>query len=217
MPDEWCRAAERGGPESVQADRPNGELRVGTPGNAPRRLTLASPLGFRLRIDEHDLGRKLPFRTITRANPYALALPQFAYPVAPQCFHMDENVGSVRSPRYEAVALAAIEPFDDRFEGDTAWIGDKSLFSCDGKRTGLRRGIVEGDQTACLQSARSMDHLADDACTFVGGLESRLAHASLVKENVAFRAARRLDEAVALVQVKPLHHADHFKGDFLCV
>ena len=96
-------------------------------------------------------------------------------------------------------------------------VGDKSLFPRDGKRTGLRRGIVEGDQATCLQSARSMDHFADDACTFVRGLESRLAHARLVEENVAFRAAGRLDEAVAFVQVKPLHHADHFEGDFLCI
>ncbi len=48
-----------------------------------------------LRIDDHDLRRKLSLWSIAGANPHHLALPQFADAIAAQGFHMDEDIRGI--------------------------------------------------------------------------------------------------------------------------
>src|SRR6185312_5711366 len=160
-----------------------------------------------LKIDDRDLGCKLSLGSATRADFHLLALPQFADAVTAQGFHVDENVRRIGPARHEAIALAAVEPFHDRIEGRASRLRQVAAAR---RRSGeLRRGcrIVQRDHAARLQALRALHRFAHHSRAFIRGLETGLAYAGLMQQDISVGPARRFDEAVSFRKVKPLYEA----------
>src|SRR6202789_769945 len=164
-------------------------------------------------IENVDLGRQLALRAIAGAHAHALALTQFADAVAPERFHMDEDIGGVRPARHETVAFATVEPFNGRFERRALGLGGEARLAL---HHGLRRGggIVERAQPPRLQALWSLHRFADDARALIGRLEAGLAHAGLMQEDIALRSRRRLDEPITLGKIEPLNEACNLQWHF---
>src|ERR1700677_3884992 len=165
-----------------------------------------------LGIQDGDLGREFALGPISRTNGDTLTLPQFPYPAAPERLHVDEDVRRIGAPRNEAIALAAIEPFDHGFEGRALRLGQIARRMLCGGRLGRSGRVIEGQEALCLEPTGTLNCFADDQGALIGRFEARLSDAGLMKQDVALRASGRLDEAVSLGQIEPFDEAAHFEA-----
>src|SRR5665213_288588 len=189
--------------------------------NAWRLSRFLRPLSYirfreaRSVLENGDFGGQLALRTVTDAHPDPLALLKLEHAIAAQGFHMDEDVGRVRSTRNEAVAFAPIKPLHSRLEGRTMRLRREARGTRAVER--LRRSssrVVESDHPLRLQAFWAMHGFADDHRAFISGLEARLANAGLVQENISLRTMRRFNEPVPFGEIEPLDQTGHFKRSF---
>src|SRR5438105_1558156 len=138
-----------------------GNAKIGCAAILPRKV--AGFLSFRRR----DLSGEFALRPIANANAHLLPLLQFAHTGTTQHFHMHKDVGRIGSTRHEAIALAAVEPFDRRLERRSLRCNVVTTRPLRRLRVLRRHGIVQQQKTPRLKTLWSLHRFADHMRAFL--------------------------------------------------
>ena len=148
------------------------------------------------------MSRQLALVPIAKPYSHHLAFAKFRDVAAAQGFHMYEYVRRARAARHKTIALGAIEPFDDSVKNRPAGFGDTALWPFPKCRHRLGSGIVQGDDSQCLQAARAGHDFTDHSCAFANRFKSGMPDAALMQQDIR-AAIERLHKAIALGAVEP--------------
>ena len=170
-----------------------------------RRSRISARPAVRAAVGAH-FGRHQALRAGPEAHQHGLAGPQLGEAEAAQRLHVHEDVRRALAARQEAEAAQPVEPFH---HGPLEPAGRRHR-DVGARRRQLRRmdrrRLVHREDAEALQALRPLQHLADDARAFVGGLEAVAAQAGHVQQHVRHAVVGN-DEAVALGDVEPFDDA----------
>lgn len=123
----------------------------------------------KLSFEKRYFGGELALRPVARAHAYFLAGVQLSYAAAPERFHMDEDVWPALAFGNEAIAFAAVEPFNGGFEGRSLRLRDETRFVCCAHGW-CCRAVVEFEEAQRLETFGPHHRFADHMGAFKGGL-----------------------------------------------
>src|SRR5215204_2894825 len=119
-----------------------------------------------------DFGSHVAFRTHSIAYKHCLAWSQLRHAEAAQRLHMYEDVWRTLALADEAEAPHTVKPFHGR---DHERAGGHNLRALARRRQQRRvegARFIHRQDPEDLQALRAVEHLADDTCSLVSGLET---------------------------------------------